>query len=224
MDKNTVKNHSMGTGRPMKDINNHHKVKDLWDCSSGSHGEEAFLSGFSWPPRFYTCSFCKREFKSAQALGGHMNVHRRDRARLRQSPPRDGQFSVLNLDLDPNPSLYSNPKPNFSSSLQSSSPSTMFPPFTSSLPPLVSPSLSYLSSPSSASPTEIRHHLSPTGEDYRKIKSTKTLFGVGEINGLRDEKECKIAKKAEIVRLDLEIGLLNDSEEDLDLELRLGYS
>ncbi|GJN12084.1 hypothetical protein PR202_ga30329 [Eleusine coracana subsp. coracana] len=32
----------------------------------------------------YTCGYCRREFRSAQALGGHMNVHRRDRARLRQ--------------------------------------------------------------------------------------------------------------------------------------------
>ncbi|KAJ4779815.1 hypothetical protein LUZ62_020217 [Rhynchospora pubera] len=37
-----------------------------------------------WPPRSYSCTFCQREFRSAQALGGHMNVHRRDRARLRQ--------------------------------------------------------------------------------------------------------------------------------------------
>lgn len=42
--------------------------------------------GFSWPQRNYRCSFCNKEFKSAQALGGHMNVHRRDRARLRLSP------------------------------------------------------------------------------------------------------------------------------------------
>ncbi|XP_018475593.1 probable transcriptional regulator RABBIT EARS [Raphanus sativus] len=40
--------------------------------------------GCMWPPRSYTCSFCGRDFKSAQALGGHMNVHRRDRARLKQ--------------------------------------------------------------------------------------------------------------------------------------------
>ncbi|CAM0903095.1 unnamed protein product [Alopecurus aequalis] len=39
--------------------------------------------GASWPPRSYTCAFCRREFRSAQALGGHMNVHRRDRAKLR---------------------------------------------------------------------------------------------------------------------------------------------
>ncbi|GER50567.1 zinc-finger protein 10 [Striga asiatica] len=39
-----------------------------------------------WPPRSYSCTFCRREFRSAQALGGHMNVHRRDRARLKQQP------------------------------------------------------------------------------------------------------------------------------------------
>ncbi|KAG9135866.1 hypothetical protein Leryth_002576 [Lithospermum erythrorhizon] len=61
---------------------------------SSSWEEEAFvdgkaaggvLGGFVWPPRSYFCSFCKREFRSAQALGGHMNVHRRDRAKLKQS-------------------------------------------------------------------------------------------------------------------------------------------
>lgn len=49
------------------------------------------VMGTTWPPRSYTCSFCRREFRSAQALGGHMNVHRRDRARLHhhhhQPPP-----------------------------------------------------------------------------------------------------------------------------------------
>ncbi|QCE01253.1 hypothetical protein DEO72_LG7g2548 [Vigna unguiculata] len=39
-----------------------------------------------WPPRPYSCTFCKREFRSAQALGGHMNIHRRDKARLKQNP------------------------------------------------------------------------------------------------------------------------------------------
>ncbi|XP_052173771.1 transcriptional regulator TAC1-like [Diospyros lotus] len=33
--------------------------------------------------RSYSCSFCKRGFSNAQALGGHMNIHRRDRAKLR---------------------------------------------------------------------------------------------------------------------------------------------
>ncbi|KAA3463221.1 transcriptional regulator SUPERMAN-like [Gossypium australe] len=43
--------------------------------------------GTTWPPRSCTCSFCTREFNSAQALGGHMNVQRRDRARLHQTYP-----------------------------------------------------------------------------------------------------------------------------------------
>ncbi|KVI09879.1 probable transcriptional regulator RABBIT EARS [Cynara cardunculus var. scolymus] len=60
--------------------------------SSYSWEEQAFaqdargpLGGFVWPPRSYSCSFCRREFRSAQALGGHMNVHRRERAKLKQT-------------------------------------------------------------------------------------------------------------------------------------------
>ncbi|KAJ0021736.1 hypothetical protein Pint_32742 [Pistacia integerrima] len=60
---------------------------------ASSWEEEAFaqdaagpFGAFIWPPRSYSCSFCGREFKSAQALGGHMNVHRRERAKLKQSP------------------------------------------------------------------------------------------------------------------------------------------
>ncbi|XP_021813866.1 zinc finger protein 10 [Prunus avium] len=50
-------------------------------ADAAGHGP---LGGCIWPPRSYSCSFCMREFRSAQALGGHMNVHRRDRARLKQ--------------------------------------------------------------------------------------------------------------------------------------------
>ncbi|XP_047043249.1 zinc finger protein GIS3-like [Lolium rigidum] len=37
---------------------------------------------------YYECVFCKRGFTTAQALGGHMNIHRRDRAKpsLRDAP------------------------------------------------------------------------------------------------------------------------------------------
>lgn len=51
------------------------------------------MGGGAWPPRSYTCAFCRREFRSAQALGGHMNVHRRDRAKLR------GQFGAAAAQL-----------------------------------------------------------------------------------------------------------------------------
>lgn len=31
--------------------------------------------------RSYECTFCKRGFTNAQALGGHMNIHRKDKAK-----------------------------------------------------------------------------------------------------------------------------------------------
>ncbi|GAA0148162.1 hypothetical protein LIER_07683 [Lithospermum erythrorhizon] len=59
---------------------------DSWEEQAFAEDAAAgALGGCTWPPRSYTCTFCKREFRSAQALGGHMNVHRRDRARLKQS-------------------------------------------------------------------------------------------------------------------------------------------
>lgn len=44
----------------------------------------------------YTCSFCKGGFSNAQALGGHMNTHRRDRAKLKQSSEEN---YLLSLDI-----------------------------------------------------------------------------------------------------------------------------
>ncbi|KDP44894.1 hypothetical protein JCGZ_01394 [Jatropha curcas] len=56
-----------------------------WEEKAFAEDASGSLGGCIWPPRCYSCSFCKREFRSAQALGGHMNVHRRDRARLKQN-------------------------------------------------------------------------------------------------------------------------------------------
>ncbi|GAB4857821.1 Transcriptional regulator [Ancistrocladus abbreviatus] len=62
----------------------------------------------TWPPRSYSCSFCTREFRSAQALGGHMNVHRRDRARalLNQTHIRSGS---TNPPSSPSPAHFNIP-------------------------------------------------------------------------------------------------------------------
>ncbi|XP_010530023.1 PREDICTED: uncharacterized protein LOC104806701 isoform X2 [Tarenaya hassleriana] len=72
---------------------NYHK-KDDWEDDDESWEVKAFeqdmkgnMAGTTWPPRSYTCNFCRREFRSAQALGGHMNVHRRDRAARAPTPP-----------------------------------------------------------------------------------------------------------------------------------------
>ncbi|XP_074574048.1 uncharacterized protein LOC141830536 [Curcuma longa] len=56
----------------------------VWDWAGG-RATDAYDS--NWPPRSYACTFCRREFKSAQALGGHMNSHRRDRALLGRQIP-----------------------------------------------------------------------------------------------------------------------------------------
>ncbi|CAI9098275.1 OLC1v1034894C1 [Oldenlandia corymbosa var. corymbosa] len=74
---------------PVFTSQNHHASSygDSWEEQAFAEDAAGALGGSCvWPPRSYTCTFCRREFKSAQALGGHMNVHRRDRARLKQSP------------------------------------------------------------------------------------------------------------------------------------------
>ncbi|PKA46122.1 putative transcriptional regulator RABBIT EARS [Apostasia shenzhenica] len=58
---------------------------ESWEEKAFAEDAAGLLGGCVWPPRSYSCSFCGRDFRSAQALGGHMNVHRRDRARLKQS-------------------------------------------------------------------------------------------------------------------------------------------
>ncbi|KQK20103.1 uncharacterized protein LOC104581666 [Brachypodium distachyon] len=52
-------------------------------------------SGARRAPAYYECSFCKRGFTNAQALGGHMNIHRKDRGgaggKSRGAAPPAGQ-------------------------------------------------------------------------------------------------------------------------------------
>ncbi|XP_010256823.1 PREDICTED: transcriptional regulator TAC1 [Nelumbo nucifera] len=60
----------METDRPSPEIS---------DQVAGSSDEQG-----PSPARSYECTFCKRGFSNAQALGGHMNIHRRDRAKLKQ--------------------------------------------------------------------------------------------------------------------------------------------
>ncbi|XVF55215.1 hypothetical protein PTKIN_Ptkin06aG0018800 [Pterospermum kingtungense] len=54
------------------------------------------LSG-SGQAKSYTCSFCKKGFSNAQALGGHMNIHRKDRAKLRESSEENMLSSDINV-------------------------------------------------------------------------------------------------------------------------------
>ncbi|RLN28670.1 transcriptional regulator SUPERMAN-like [Panicum miliaceum] len=87
-------------------------------------GEEAAASPpapAASPRPYYECVFCKRGFTTAQALGGHMNIHRRDRAK----PPaaRDSPIGITSVSrnvecynkyrhlLSPYPPVQSTPIP-----------------------------------------------------------------------------------------------------------------
>ncbi|XVF52369.1 hypothetical protein PTKIN_Ptkin05aG0013100 [Pterospermum kingtungense] len=68
---------------------------DSWEVRAFAE-DTGNVMGTTWPPRSYTCTFCRREFRSAQALGGHMNVHRRDRARLHQTTLPGNTSALIN--------------------------------------------------------------------------------------------------------------------------------
>ncbi|XP_076925169.1 zinc finger protein 10-like [Bidens hawaiensis] len=88
---------------------------DSWEEQAFAEDATGALGGCVWPPRSYTCSFCRREFRSAQALGGHMNVHRRDRARLKKVSSSNNNNHNQVLDLPPTSfdiCLLQNPNPN----------------------------------------------------------------------------------------------------------------
>ncbi|XP_059626851.1 transcriptional regulator SUPERMAN-like [Cornus florida] len=211
------------------------KLKDTWECTNLSLNKDC-KSGYPWPQRDYKCSFCNKELKSAQALGGHMNIHRREKAKLRLSPSW----------LD-SPIANSSPNPNLSLSL---------PPARSFLAPYLicgsslkkSPSLitNCFSSPSTTSAStkhvekavhSVCDALSPPRRDMRKKMNMGAFLGVGSgdnklKSGFAQQDEFRVLKKRDIsssstivqLDLDLNIGLIQDAaKEDLDLELRLGY-
>ncbi|XP_019190712.1 PREDICTED: uncharacterized protein LOC109185185 [Ipomoea nil] len=100
---------------------------DSWEIKAF----EEDTSNATWPPRSYPCTFCRREFRSAQALGGHMNVHRRERARLQLPTTTSAGLCRLLYSLPPNPNggaafspAYTKPSANSSPRLLSVSPFT----------------------------------------------------------------------------------------------------
>ncbi|KAK7396418.1 hypothetical protein VNO78_17416 [Psophocarpus tetragonolobus] len=194
------------------------------------HGFEEHSWGSSWPARNYACSFCKREFKSAQALGGHMNVHRRDRARLRSSLPSSSWVSEC---PKPNPSI----KPNPTHLSPSSSSSCLSNNFLNcaNISALYRPSLTLSSSLTSTSPKGDKKprlvssqtlplSVPQSSQEIMMSKNTGNDLGVEEVQGCVMGEECKVFKGSEhSLKLELGIGLLKLPKEKLDLELRLGH-
>ncbi|XP_004495287.1 uncharacterized protein [Cicer arietinum] len=209
-------------------------------------GFEEHSWGTSWPARNYSCSFCKREFRSAQALGGHMNVHRRDRARLRSSLISSSSSSWNNIsDQCPNNNIKPNPTNTTTTSLLLSSPSPLsndllmncsHPSSSSSslfLTLSSSPSLApnnpfYEKKPRLTTPSLSLPLLSPQRSEImmmsKSSRRSTTTLGVEEMKGY--EKEVKMnnvfMNNEQNITLELGIGLFkHQQEEKLDLELRL---
>lgn len=59
--------------------------KESSKASSDDHGSTDQSADDDNSGKFYECIFCKRGFSTAQALGGHMNIHRKDRAKMKNS-------------------------------------------------------------------------------------------------------------------------------------------
>lgn len=49
----------------------------------------------------YECVFCKRGFTTAQALGGHMNIHRKDKAKTRTSQSVSAKIDAKSCSYEP---------------------------------------------------------------------------------------------------------------------------
>ncbi|EXC31922.1 Transcriptional regulator SUPERMAN [Morus notabilis] len=208
-------------------------IKEKWNCTdfmmSASNPCE-----IPWAVKNYSCNFCKRQFKSAQALGGHMNVHRRERARLRLFSPLS---TVAESCYNPSPNKFSSLSSSPSLSSSSATLSAKFLPQHYASHSMLSPPTASLSLPD--------HPLASTEKDRKTIfdfprscssavplrdtttKSMKApVFEDGDLEGRFSQKADYFkAFKTENVNItfDLETGLLKDQNEGVDLELRLGY-
>ncbi|KAF5753579.1 putative transcription factor C2H2 family [Helianthus annuus] len=174
------------------------------------------VMGTTWPPRSYTCTFCRREFRSAQALGGHMNVHRRDRARLHQAQPNlknpNSSSSTSSTLLIPTEELVADGGLCFLFSL--TKPNTIFKPSSSNN---VNGSPSHLHSfkphPYTGNFVNVSAVVAPHGLNYSLPNSSKY-----EASTSIDHKSNQRVSLANMIKkTDLAM-------EGIDLELRLGCS
>ncbi|RZR71590.1 hypothetical protein BHM03_00005962 [Ensete ventricosum] len=191
-------------------------IKEPWE-------EEAY----SWPPRSYSCSFCRREFRSAQALGGHMNVHRRDRARLKQLYAGYGGEAMEEDEQHPNPSTVTSAgrhQPQVNPGSAAVLPST--------------PSHRVVYAPSTHEHWSETNFFSPsfsssiTGDNLKEslFSKTRSLLIVYDEKTNRNKRRRTDPLPAFFVRSsscdqqqEVQTEVLNHSfDEELDLELRLG--
>ncbi|KAJ6922384.1 zinc finger protein 10-like [Populus alba x Populus x berolinensis] len=223
---------------------------DSWEEQAFAEDAAGPLGGCIWPPRSYSCSFCRREFRSAQALGGHMNVHRRDRARLKQPPSPHNE--ILQQEHQSPHSHLQNPYKSFGFQYPAQLCNLVYSPNPNSDPgPIASPPSS---SRVSTTPTQENCRIkeqqkrSPRSSPPPRTKlATERCYHIsdlsteGEQNSRKVESGCRA--KVNRVKTDLSVSLKSSlpfslkstsvdmsevleispcTVEELDLELRLG--
>ncbi|CAA7392718.1 unnamed protein product [Spirodela intermedia] len=176
--------------------------------------EDSAGQGYPWPPRSYSCSFCRREFRSAQALGGHVNVHRRDRARLKLSSATQIEIGLRQIPCPPGVSVGTSRSPS-SSSFRVSGTSTIESPKEQIL---VSPSC--LSHFFNENPDESSVQI-PMGEGDLKEKAPG---GKRRKHDLTVPHALRFSVAGESLLQSQTLGGVSIPAEEIDLELRLGGS
>ncbi|GAB4830501.1 hypothetical protein Ancab_020212 [Ancistrocladus abbreviatus] len=88
----------------------HSKVSNIEDDDDEQQKQDTYETTTI---RSYDCVFCRQGFTSAQALGGHMNIHRKDRANNYKKSKEDNhepdhRISYLSFNLN-HASYYSSP-------------------------------------------------------------------------------------------------------------------
>ncbi|XP_025013336.1 transcriptional regulator TAC1 [Ricinus communis] len=69
------------------------------DQSNQENSDQDQERGGSCQVRSYECTFCRRGFSNAQALGGHMNIHRKDKAKLKHSTSNEPRQHLQSVDM-----------------------------------------------------------------------------------------------------------------------------
>ncbi|KAL6178556.1 hypothetical protein ACLB2K_050074 [Fragaria x ananassa] len=199
---------------------------DSWEVRAFAE-DTGNVMGTTWPPRSYTCTFCRREFRSAQALGGHMNVHRRDRARLHQAQHPSSISINPSAISSSSSSIFIIPTQEFLAAngglcllYQFSDPNNgAF--TTSTVTTPTAPLLNNIVESSSSVPSSLLA-LNPL-HDYLMTSSPSNLVGPhGVSNSRNNNSHCQDAKRSADEDQPLRSGV--EDIEDLDLELRLGPS